>query len=154
MLSLKRLSTTSLWCGQHVVCAALMLVQHVLFGRELEKKEKEEKERQKEERKRAERQHRDAFKALLDKHRAAGVLGPKMRWKVQCFFVREMFLLLLVCMLLGPIAPITCSCMRFCMVHARSSCAYAAGKVALIDDALLGTCKYRRRGQASTLVAI
>ena len=82
-----------MWCGQHVVNAALMLVQHALFGRELEKKEKEEKERQKEERKRAERQHRDAFKALLDKHRAAGVLGPKMRWKVHCFFVREVFLI-------------------------------------------------------------
>ena len=50
--------------------------------RELEKREREEKEREKEERKRRERQNRDAFKALMVRHREEGVITAKMRWKV------------------------------------------------------------------------
>ncbi|KAK9844119.1 hypothetical protein WJX81_004940 [Elliptochloris bilobata] len=51
------------------------------YIRELEKREREEKEREKEERKRRERQNRDAFKALMARHREECVITAKMRWK-------------------------------------------------------------------------
>ena len=51
--------------------------------RHLEKREREEKERAKEERRRKERTNRDAFKALLQRHLAEGVLVAHMRWKVR-----------------------------------------------------------------------
>ena len=39
------------------------------YQKELERREREEKEREREEKRREERQARDAFKALLAKHR-------------------------------------------------------------------------------------
>ena len=54
-----------------------------LCPRDLEKREKEAKEREKEERRRKERLNRDAFKELLQRHLAEGVLVARMRWKVR-----------------------------------------------------------------------
>ena len=51
--------------------------------RDLEKAEKEAKEREKEERRRKERLNRDAFKELLQRHLAEGVLVARMRWKAR-----------------------------------------------------------------------
>ena len=50
--------------------------------RDLDKLEREKLEKEKEEKRRKERKHRDAFKALLQKHRNEGLLHAKLRWKV------------------------------------------------------------------------
>lgn len=50
--------------------------------RDLDKQEQQKREKEKEERRRKERKHRDAFKALLDRHRQEGLLHAKLRWKV------------------------------------------------------------------------
>eukprot|EP00887_Chlorella_sp_A99_P000160 scaffold16.g160.t1 len=51
------------------------------YIRELERKEREEKEKEREERKRQERKSREAFRELLAKHRAEGIINAKTRWR-------------------------------------------------------------------------
>lgn len=59
--------------------------------RELDKRDREKLEKEKEEKRRKERKNRDAFKALLQQHRAEGLLHAKLRWKVtpHCIFAEH-----------------------------------------------------------------
>ncbi|KAL4857085.1 Pre-mRNA-processing protein 40A [Chlorella vulgaris] len=59
------------------------------YIRELERLEREEREKEKEERRRQERQHRDAFRALLAKHREEGIINAHTRWKEYVPIVAE-----------------------------------------------------------------
>ncbi|PSC74832.1 pre-mRNA-processing 40A [Micractinium conductrix] len=57
--------------------------------KELERKEREAKETAKEERRRAERQNRDAFRVLLGKHRAEGIINAATRWREYLPIIKE-----------------------------------------------------------------
>ncbi|KAL4419958.1 hypothetical protein ABPG75_007056 [Micractinium tetrahymenae] len=59
------------------------------YIRELERQEREEREREKEERRRQERVNRDAFRALLAKHRAEGIINAATRWREYLPIVKE-----------------------------------------------------------------
>lgn len=59
------------------------------YIRELERQEREEREKEKEERKRQERLNRDAFRALLAKHRAEGIINAATRWREYLPVVKE-----------------------------------------------------------------
>ncbi|KAL4420342.1 hypothetical protein ABPG77_006149 [Micractinium sp. CCAP 211/92] len=59
------------------------------YIRELERQEREEREKEKEERRRQERSNRDAFRALLAKHRAEGIINAATRWREYLPIVKE-----------------------------------------------------------------
>lgn len=82
-------------------------IQGAPARRELEKREREEKEREKEERKRRERQNRDAFKALMARHREEGLITAKMRWKVPSLLIfRHAHYRTLGCVCQVPLLPL------------------------------------------------
>lgn len=51
------------------------------YIRDLEKKEEEAKQLEKEKKRRQERKNRDAFRDLMNEHKAAGELSAKTKWK-------------------------------------------------------------------------
>ncbi|PRW33660.1 pre-mRNA-processing 40A isoform A [Chlorella sorokiniana] len=59
------------------------------YIRELERAEREEREKEREARKRQERVNRDAFRDLLAKHRAEGIINAATRWKDYLPVVKE-----------------------------------------------------------------